>query len=186
MTDPKNNQENKENENKKTDEKDSNKDKGCKKKEKDIKALKNKIEELEELTQKYLNGWKRARADYQNREKEIQKEKEKWMKFSNLKLIKELLYILDSLNHSVDQVPDDLADNSWVKGIIQISNQFEQFLKGQGVERIKTVGKEFDTTYHEAVDKSDKENQGNKIKKEVQAGYIMHGKVIRPAKVVLE
>jgi|SRR6056297_3442553 len=185
MTDSKNNQENKENESQEKNKKDSSKEQGCKK-EKDIKVLKDKIEQLEKLTQKYLNGWKRARADYQNREKEIQKEKEKWMKFSNLKLIKELLYILDSFQHSLDQAPEDLADNDWVKGIIQISNQFEQFLKGQGVEKIKTVGKEFDPKYHEAVNKGSEDNQGNKIKKEVQAGYIMHGQVIRPAKVVVE
>ncbi len=162
-----------------------------KKDQKDIKKrddeLKNKIDELEELTEKYLNGWKRARADYQNREKEIRKEKEKWMKFSNLQLIKELLYILDSFNHSLKQIPDDIKDNDWVKGMIQIHNQLVQFLKGQGVERIKTVGKNFDPNFHEAIE-GDKNSQaqGSKIKKEVQAGYVMHGKVIRPAKVILE
>lgn len=149
--------------------------------------LKDKIDELEKLTEKYLNGWKRARADYQNREKETRKEKEQWMKFSNLQLIRELLYILDSFKHSLDQIPDDLRDNDWVKGMIQIHNQFEQFLKGQGVEKIKTVGKSFDPKFHEAVeDNEETENKGNKIKKEVQAGYIMYGKVIRPAKVILE
>ncbi len=154
---------------------------------KNISDLKEKIDELEELTKKYLNGWKRARADYQNREKEIRKEKKEWMKFSNSQLIKELLYILDSFNHSLDQVPDDLADNDWVKGIVQISSQFEQFLKGQGVEKIKTIGQEFDPNLHEAVDSSNEElSKSNKIKKEVQAGYTMHDKVLRPAKVIIE
>lgn len=149
---------------------------------KEVKKLKQKIKKAEEQAQEYLNGWKRARADYINFERETEKEKVEWIKFANLEIILNFLQILDSLDSAVENLTDDLKKDEWVIGILNIKEQFENFLKSQSVKRIKTIGEKFSPDYHEAIEK--KGDKG-KIIKEIQAGYIMHGKVIRTAKVII-
>lgn len=154
---------------------------------KESEELKKEIKELKKKADEHLAGWKRAKADYLNREQEIVKEKNSWIKFANLELILPLLQILDSFNQSLEQSPESLKENSWVKGIFQIKQQFENFLKDQEVERIKTVGEKFNPKLHEAIERKAKKGQSqqNIIVKEIQAGYKMKGEVIRAAKVVI-
>jgi len=184
------------------------------------------IQRLQEQAEEYLNGWKRAKADYLNREKEIEKEKVQWIKFANLELILNLLPILDSFEQSIKQLAiteaqkpattetqnRTEAQNSqiqslgageasseiqclrgWAKGVLKIKEQFEGFLKNQGVEKIKTIGEKFNPEFHEVIEKkalpaeaSAKEGAEGEIIEEVQAGYTMHGQVIRPAKVIIK
>lgn len=149
----------------------------------EIKKLKEEIEKLKKQAEEYLNGWKRAKADYLNREREIEREKITWIKFANLELILNLLPILDSFEFSVKNLPESLKDNEWAKGILKIKEQFENFLKVQGVERMKTIGEKFDPQFHEVIEKRGDEG---KIIEEIQAGYIMHNQVIRTAKVIIK
>jgi len=150
---------------------------------KDIKKLQEELEAAKKLAEEHLNGWKRAKADYLNREKEIEKDKIVWIKFANLELILNLLPILDSFEQSAKNLPENLKNDEWAKGILKIKEQFENFLKAQGVEKIKTLGEKFNPELHEAVEK--KGDKGEIIE-EIQAGYTMHGKVIRPAKVIIK
>jgi molecular chaperone GrpE len=86
----------------------------------------------------------------------------------------------------LDSIPENLKEEKWVQGVIQIKGQFENFLKNQGVEKIKTVGSAFDPDYHEAVDRIPSKNPQNVIVSEVQAGYKIGEHVIRPAKVIVK
>lgn len=149
---------------------------------KDSKKLQEELEQLKKQAQEYLNGWKRAKADYLNREREIEKEKIEWIKFANLELILNLLPILDSFDQSAKNLSDNLKNDEWVKGILKIKEQFENFLKAQGVERIKTIGEKFNPEFHEAVEKRGDKNE---IIEEIRAGYTMHGNIIRVAKVII-
>ncbi|MBL7053990.1 nucleotide exchange factor GrpE [Patescibacteria group bacterium] len=142
-----------------------------------------KIAKLEQEKEQYLNGWRRTKADYMNREKEIAKEKENWIKFANSELILDLLPILDSFDGLLKDYSNTVKQEKWVKGIKQIKKQLEDFLKKQGITRIKTNGEEFDPLYHEAVGKV---GDLGKIDKEVQAGYLVKGKVIRSSKVIIK
>lgn len=150
---------------------------------KEAENLKHELEKIKKEAEEYLNGWKRAKADYLNREKEIGREKIDWVKFTNLELILKLLPVLDSFNHSLKQMPDDLKDNQWAKGVKQIKQQFEDFLKAQGVEMIKTIGEKFNPELHEAIEKK---GEGGEITEEVQAGYLLNNEVIRASKVVIK
>ncbi|MDD5625772.1 MAG: nucleotide exchange factor GrpE [Patescibacteria group bacterium] len=164
----------------------------------EIKKLQDELELAKQQSEEYLNGWKRTKADYLNREREIDKEKIEWIKFANLELILNFLPIMDSFDHSVKNL-SEIEDNDstpstdsgqvgsprseWTNGILKIKDQFESFLKAQGIEKIKTLGKKFDPMFHEAIDKQGEENE---IVEEIQSGYTMHGRVIRPAKVVVK
>lgn len=150
---------------------------------KETEKLKHELEKAKKEAEEYLNGWKRAKADYLNREKEINREKIDWVRFANLELILKFLPVLDSFYHSLKQVPDDLKDNQWAKGMEQIKQQFENFLRAQGVERIKTIGEKFNPELHEAIEKK---GEGGEITEEIQAGYLLNNEVIRASKVVVK
>ena len=154
--------------------------------EKEIKKLKKSLEKERAQAQEYLKGWQRAKADYVNRERKIEKERESWIKFSNSKLISDFLHLLDSFNQCLKHVPKELKNKEWVQGVIQIKMQFENFLKAQGVEKIKTVGEPFDHNCHEAVDRIPSKDFQNIVANEVQAGYKIGEHVIRIAKVIIK
>jgi len=150
---------------------------------KEIEKLKKQLKEQKKQTQEYLAGWQRAKADYINQEKEIEREKIDWVKFTNLDLILKLLPTLDAFDYSLKHIPNELKNNQWLKGIEQIKKQIDSFLKAQNIERIKTNGQKFNPDLHEAVEKQGEKNQ---IIKEIQVGYLLNGKVIRTAKVIIK
>ena len=133
-------------------------------------------EELKAQCDEYLNGWKRAKADFVNYQKDEMKRFEEVMKFSNQQLIKDLLVALDSLNLAA-------ADGDKVFALIK--NQLEDVLRRHGVEKINiSVGQSFDPAYHEAVAEVDSADQPyNTVAEIAEDGYTLHGKVIRAAKV---
>lgn len=150
---------------------------------KEIEKFKKQLKEQEEQAQEYLAGWQRAKADYLNREKEIEREKIDWVKFTNLDLILKLLPTLDAFDYSLKHVPKELKNNQWVKGTEQIKKQLDNFLKIQNIEKTKTIGQKFNPDLHEVVEKQGEKNQ---IIKEIQAGYLLNDKVIRTAKVIIK
>jgi len=149
-----------------------------------LKELEKKIEECEALKSEYLAGWQRARADFLNYKKEeIEKIKE-IIKYANEELILKILPILDNFELSEKKLPEDLKNNKYVKGISQTRNQLQDFLKQQGIEEIKSIGEKFDPNFHEAVEEVKIEGkEADIVVEEVQKGYQIHGKLLRPAKV---
>ena len=80
-------------------------------------------------------------------------------------------------------VPKDLKGHDYVKGVQGVIKQFEQCFKQLGVERIKTVGSEFDPRLHEAVSMEDAGGQVEVVCEELQPGYKLGGEIIRHATV---
>ncbi len=146
--------------------------------------LQQELEQLKVKAEEYLNGWKRAKADYLNFKKDSEKRFEEIIQFANAALLAELLPIFDHLKLAVRHIPPDQKEIDWVQGFVHIKSQFGEFFKKLGIEEIKTVGEKFDPEFHEAV--VSKEHEGiasGIIFEEVKAGYTLHGKVINPAKV---
>ncbi|MBI4160391.1 MAG: nucleotide exchange factor GrpE [Candidatus Yanofskybacteria bacterium] len=126
--------------------------------------------------EEYLNNWKRERADFVNYKKDEVKRMSELIKFGNVGLILELLEILDDLYLAAGETKNG--------GLDRILKKFEEMLKKAGVERIKTDGK-FDPALHEAISAENAlsgDGGGGKIE-EIRVGYIMDGRVIRPARV---
>jgi molecular chaperone GrpE len=146
----------------------------------------NELELLQKRCDEYLNGWKRAKADYINLKKETEKHQLEMIQFANAALLAQLIPIYDHFKKAFSHVPHEQKDSSWVFGIEQIYKQMQSFLNNLGIEEIKTVGEIFDPSRHEAVEK--KKMVGKKeqeILEEVSPGYTLHGKVLNPAKVVV-
>lgn len=147
-----------------------------------------KSQELQAKCDEYLNGWKRALADYENLKKQTTKDKEEFVKFAHLNFVVEILPVYNHLKMSLAHLPAELADNNWVKGVAQIKNQLAKVLADNGLEEIiPTVGEEFNPELHEAIENGDeKKENNNKIVKVFNDGYKLHGRVIVPARVVVE
>ncbi len=144
------------------------------------KTLKEKYE-LVKIRKNDLKGlYARALADYQNLQKQSQKEKQEFAKYANEQLVHEILPVYDNLKTSVEHFKKGGEDN-WLLGVKYVVSQFESVLKSAGLEEINALGKKFDYNTMEAL-----EGKGGKVKKQVQAGYLLHGKIIRSAKVILE
>ena len=122
------------------------------------------------VAEEYLNNWKRERADFLNYKKDEVKRLSEFAKFANEAVLSEVMELMDDLETASKDIENP--------GLNQIVKKFEEFLKKHNIERIDTKGA-FDPLLHEAVST---EEGGDKIE-EVRAGYTMHGKVIRPARV---
>lgn len=132
-----------------------------------------------EVKVNFEESYKRALADYQNLLKRQAKEKEEFVKYANEQIIVDFIPVYDNLKVSLEHIEGD--DNPWVKGIEYVIKQFRDLLEANGVSEIKIDGKKFDPSTMEAV-----EGKGEKIKKQITAGYKLNDKVIVPAKVILE
>lgn len=146
-------------------------------------SIKEKLKECQKQKEEYLAGWKRARADFLNYQKDEAKRKEELIKYANEKIILKILLILDNLYISEEKIPQNLKENESVRGLLQIKNQILDFLKSYGVEEIKAKGEEFNPEFHEAVEMVESKEKSHIVLEEIRKGYIMNGKTIRPSKV---
>ena len=151
---------------------------------KEIEDLKKKLEEAEKLKNEYLTGWQRARADLLNYKKEELEKVGELIKFSANGLILKILPIMDNFEIAEKKLPENLKNEENVKGLLQIKNQILEFLESQGVEQIKSVGERFDPNFHEVVEEVEvRDKESGIIVEEVQKGYKINGRLLRPAKV---
>jgi len=151
--------------------------------EENIEALKQALVEEKERAEGYLANWQRAQADLINYKQWSRQEKEEINKFANSLLILNLLTVLDDLERAFASTPPRVAKLNWMDGIRLIERKLRASLEVQGVSEIKAVGEPFDPHRHEAVRK-DKGADGIVIE-EVQKGYKLHDRVLRPSMVVV-
>ena len=149
----------------------------------DIEVLKQALAEAKAKAEEYLAGWQRAQADFINYKRRTEQEKEEISQFANAILILNLLPILDDLERALTSTPPRLAKLSWVDGIRLIERKLQAGLEAQGLSQIKALGEPFDPNLHEAA-RLGKGKEGTVIE-ELQKGYKLRDRVIRPSKVVV-
>lgn len=145
-----------------------------------IKQLQEKLKKCQELKEEYLNGWQRAKADLINARKDDERRNQEFVKFANAFLISEILPVLDSFDLACVEAE---KDSKFVKGVSLIKLQLENILRKYGLEPIKSVDEKFNLQFHEIIGEEESEKEGGIIIEELQKGYLLHGKVLRPAKV---
>jgi len=142
------------------------------------------LEECRKQRDEYLAGWQRSRADLLNYKKEEMERFEQVLKYAGEEFVLRILPVLDNFNLIEDKLPEDLKKEENVKGILMLKNQIDDFLKNQGVEEMKTEGKKFDPNFQEAVEIVESEGaEPGTVLEEIQKGYMISGRVLRPAKV---
>lgn len=150
--------------------------------EQEIEKLQKELEECKKQADEYLNGWKRAKADYLNFKKENEAAATELKNWMAKIFLMPLLNIMDSFDKASTNLPENLKADAWVVGVEGIKKQLEDYLKMQKVEAMPAAGEAFDPMKYEAVESIDGGEAG-KIAEEVQRGYLMEGEVLRPAKV---
>ena len=154
------------------------------KKDLNLEALKKQLEECQKLKDEYLTGWQRERAGLLNYKREEMERIGEILKYADVGLVLNILPILDNFEIAEKKLPEDLKNDENVKGILQLKNQILDFLKNQGVEEIKSLGEKFDPNFMEVVETTEaKDKESGIVVEEIQKGYKINGKVLRPAKV---
>ncbi len=155
------------------------------KKQQEEKPEENKESELEECKKKcdeYLDGWKRAKADFINYKKEENERISEVVKFSNESILSDLITVLDSFNLGISLGSDEVAK----KGMTLIQTQMEDILKRYGLEKVfVSRGGTFDPKTQEAIGEIESEYPEGSVAEEIEKGYSLNGKIIRPIKVKL-
>ena len=148
----------------------------------EIGRLKTDLEACGKEKDQYLNNWKRERADLINYKKEEVVRTEEATRYRKEELILKILPVLDSFYLAEAHLPDGMAEDQYVSGLLQIKIQLENFLKAQGVEEIQVSGDDFDPAIQEAVETGDGA-ESNKVLAIIKKGYMLSGKIIRPMQV---
>ncbi|MGB9608191.1 MAG: nucleotide exchange factor GrpE [bacterium] len=130
--------------------------------------------ELEE----YKNALIQLRADFENYKKRTARHFEEIGEFAKSELLKKILPIVDDFERALS-----FENNPYAEGMRMIYRQLVEFLQKEGVEKMETVGKEFDPNLHEAVGWVESEDKEGIVVEEVQTGYTYRGKLLRPARV---
>ncbi len=139
--------------------------------------------EAERLRDEYLDGWKRAKADLSNYKKEEAERMEYFAKRSNEALLFDLIVILDGFELGLSAMREDDVSK---KGMTLVRNQLYDTMKRYGVEAIPMhPGDPFNPEIAEAIGEVEAEGPPGSIAEEVTKGYLLHGKTMRPARVVL-
>ena len=146
------------------------------------KTIEQKLKECQKLKDEYLAGWKRTQADFINYKKGETERNKELKEFSNEELVLKMLPILDNLYIAENNISKEMKKDQWVKGLLQIKSQMLDFLKSEGVKEIKSIGEKFNPQFHEAVEVVEGK-QPDIVIEEIRKGYILNGRIVRPAQV---
>lgn len=141
-------------------------------------------EELREQVEAEQNKYLRLLADYDNFKRRTQKDKEIANKFRSQSLLSDLLPVLDNFERAMSVTTNSEESASLLKGLEMVQKSLIEAVSREGLEEIKAVGEPFDPNFHQAVmqEKDDSAEPGT-VLQELQKGYILKGRVLRPAMV---
>lgn len=149
-----------------------------------VKALETKIEELEEELSKQEDRYLRLHADFENVKKRHTSEREAATKFRSQSLAEDLLPALDSFEKALDTESDNEEVQAILKGMNMVYSQIMTAFEKEGIESIPALGEQFDPNFHQAIMQDQDENaESNEITAELQKGYKIKDRVIRPSMV---
>ncbi len=150
----------------------------------DIEQLRAELEASRARADENLRHWQRTQADFMNYRRRAEQERADIVKYAESQLILELLSALDDFDRAMETMPRDLTKFTWVQGIVLIDRKIRSILERHGLTPIEALGKEFDPYYHEAVMREDGEaGEHTMVVAELQKGYKLHDRVLRPALV---
>jgi molecular chaperone GrpE len=128
------------------------------------------------------DGWQRARAEFANYKKRVERERTELFQRASLGTLKDLLPVIDDFDRAFQSIPEELHDNPWIGGITMIQRKFENMLEKYEIEPIDPSGELFDPNFHEAVgtDDTDEVESGH-VSVTLQKGYKAGNQILRLA-----
>lgn len=148
-----------------------------------IEQLQRELDEARQASDEHQRNWHRSAADFANFKRRTDEERGLMAQFSALGIITRLLGVLDDFDRALDNVPAD-AHESWVEGVRFVERKLRGVIESEGVTGIEAVGQQFDPNLHEAVvHEETADHPDNHVIGELQRGYRLHDRVIRPSLV---
>lgn len=148
-----------------------------------LEAAKALLQQEKEEAQRFLANWQRAEADFVNYKRRVEQERGEAMRLASAALIINILPVLDDLERALTNLDIRLVGLTWFDGIRLIYRKLQLVLGNAGVSQIEAEGQPFDPRFHEAVMYG--EGEEGKVVAEVQRGYKLNDRVLRPAMVVV-
>ena len=148
-----------------------------------IEQLERELAETKAKSEEHLYNWQRSAADFSNYKRRTDEERAQLSQFTTAILIGRLLGVLDDFDRALENVPPE-AHDAWIEGVKLTERKLRGVLESEGVTPIEAVGQPFDPNLHEAVAHEEStEHADNEVIGEVQRGYRLHDRVIRPSLV---
>ncbi|MBM4422556.1 MAG: nucleotide exchange factor GrpE [Chloroflexi bacterium] len=149
-----------------------------------VAELKAQIEAASAKAAEYLDGWQRARADFANYKKRIERENADLSQTVAATVLTRILPALDDFDLAMKTAPADGDGAKWAEGIALVHRKLKAILENEGIQRINADGQPFDPNFHEAVvhEETDSHPEGHVIEV-LRQGYKLGDRVIRPALV---
>ena len=153
-----------------------------------VPALEEELTAAQEEARKNWDLYLRERADLENFRRRAQKEKEDLARFANENILKELLPVLDNLERAIEHARQESGggEESLRQGVEMTLGLFAKSLEKFGVTPIQAEGAPFDPAWHEAMGQLESaEHPANTVVKELQKGYQLNGRLLRPTLVMV-
>lgn len=148
--------------------------------EEQVAALAAELETVRTERDEYLESVKRLRAEFENTRKRQERERELLLRSASEKLVTELLPVLDNLDRALE------AEGDVREGVRSTRDQLVSILEEEGLSPVESDGESFDPSVHEAVmGQPSEEHEDGTVIQTFERGYVLNGKSIRPAKVVV-
>ena len=149
----------------------------------DAESLGSQLEEEKLKAERCLTNWQRAEADLANFKRRTEQEKADLIRYANASLIGKILPVLDDFERAIGAIPEDISSAGWIDGIKLIDRKLYNLLEQEGATPIDALGQDFDPHVHEAVMREDGEGDLDVVVEELQKGYKLNDRVIRPTMV---
>ncbi len=147
-------------------------------------TVEEQLEAAQAEAAKNLEGQQRAMADLANARKRFERQTQQSYTNATIEVVGKLLPVMDDFDRALENVPAEISENSWFEGLGGVMRKMTRILEGINAERIPAVGEVFDPNIHEALstEPSD-EYESGVVTRELQGGYRIGDRVIRPALV---
>jgi molecular chaperone GrpE len=143
-----------------------------------------KLQEKEREAAENYDKYVRAIAELENYRKRAAREKADFIRYGNENLIKDILPLVDSMDRALQHADNYGYSDAFKKGLKLLQGQLQGCLEKYGVRQIECVNKAFDPHIHEAVLQVDSgAHEKDRVVEELEKGYLLHERLLRPAKV---
>ncbi len=147
-------------------------------------SLEEQLENVQAEALDYKDRWMRGQAEFSNARKRMDKQRIQTYQNATAELAAKILPAIDDFERAMDNIPSEISENSWFEGLQLVQRKFATILEGINVTTIEAVGQQFDPNWHEAImQEASEEFESGVVTKELQKGYKIEDRVIRPSLV---
>jgi molecular chaperone GrpE len=152
----------------------------------DLDSLRAKLQSVEQKRDEYLYLAQRTRADFENYQKRMKRDLAEERRYAQAPLASDLLAVLDNLERATAAAEQAGEKGPLVQGVAMVHTQLLDTLRRNGVTPIEAQGQPFDPNHHQAVTQQpSKEHAPMTVMQVLERGYLIHDRVLRPARVVV-